>query len=173
MVKCRICGEEIREQAYGGHVSGHARNGDIKVKEYINCKYCGKPLNNKYKTFCDSKCFNKYQKEQWINKWLSGEISGFSATDHWGNIPDRIRNYLFEKYDNKCSKCGWSEVNQFTGRIPLEVEHIDGDYKNNRPENLTLLCPNCHSLTEHYRGANRGSGRRKTWTPINDGDQHA
>jgi len=60
---------------------------------------------------------------------------------------------------------GWGERNPFTGLIPLEVEHIDGNYKNNRPENLILLYPNCYSLTKNYRGANKGKGRGKTWYP--------
>ena len=63
------------------------------------------------------------------------------------------------KFDNKCSNCGWNEINIYTNNIPLEVEHIDGNSKNNKEENLTLLCPNCHSLTETYKGANRGNGR--------------
>ena len=83
-------------------------------------------------------------------------------------FPDRIRNYLFKKYNNSCAICGWNTVNNFTGKIPLEVEHIDGNYKNNRPENLTLLCPNCHSLTATYRGANKGNGRKKTWKLIKE-----
>lgn len=35
---------------------------------------------------------------------------------------------------------------------------------NNKEENLLLLCPNCHSLTSTYKGANKGNGRpgRKT-----------
>ncbi|MCX5013731.1 HNH endonuclease [Streptomyces sp. NBC_00555] len=36
--------------------------------------------------------------------------------------------------------------------LPLEVDHIDGDWRNNLPENLRLLCPNCHSTTDSYRG---------------------
>jgi hypothetical protein len=43
----------------------------------------------------------------------------------------------------------------------VEVEHIDGDWQNNNPENLILLCPNCHSLTPTYRGLNRGRGRAR------------
>ncbi|MEU3355658.1 HNH endonuclease signature motif containing protein [Streptomyces sp. NPDC037389] len=42
--------------------------------------------------------------------------------------------------------------------LPLEVDHIDGDWRNNRIENLRLLCPNCHSTTDTYRG--RGKSRR-------------
>lgn len=65
-----------------------------------------------------------------------------------------------EKYQCKCSKCGWGEENPFSHTIPLEVEHIDGNFQNNREDNLTLLCPNCHSLTPTYKGANKGNGRK-------------
>lgn len=57
--------------------------------------------------------------------------------------------------------CGWHKVNEFTGKVPLEVHHIDGNYKNNSEDNLQLLCPSCHSLTSTYGGANRGCGRGK------------
>ena len=38
---------------------------------------------------------------------------------------------------------------------------IDGDNKNNKKENLKLLCPNCHSLTPTWRGRNKNSGKIK------------
>ena len=75
-------------------------------------------------------------------------------------ISRHIHRYLMEKFNAKCSRCGWGEVNPYTGNIPLEIEHIDGNYLNNKEENLDLLCPNCHSLTETYKGANRGKGRK-------------
>ncbi|MGP3752746.1 HNH endonuclease [Streptomyces sp. LamerLS-316] len=56
-----------------------------------------------------------------------------------------------------CARCGtgptWRDQ-----PLPLEVDHIDGDWRNNRPQNLRLLCPNCHSTTDTYRG--RGKARR-------------
>ena len=72
----------------------------------------------------------------------------------------RMFSGLIEKYNNKCSICGWCEENTYTKSIPLEVEHIDGNPYNNSPENVTLICPNCHSLTKTYKGANKGNGRR-------------
>jgi transposase-like protein len=40
--------------------------------------------------------------------------------------------------------------------IPLELDHINGDRRDNRLENVRLLCPNCHALTPTYRGRNVG-----------------
>lgn len=131
------------------------------------CKNCNKKFIAKgtKRKYCSNICQMEFQQKVWEEKWLSGEISGTSENDNWGNVLNRIRTYLFKKYNSKCSICGWSERNPYTNLIPLEVEHIDGNSKNNRPENVTLLCPNCHSLTPTYRGANRGHGREKTWIP--------
>jgi predicted HNH restriction endonuclease len=69
-----------------------------------------------------------------------------------------IKRYLFELHDSKCQGCGWGVVNPYTNKVPLEVEHIDGDSQNNKFENLKLLCPNCHSLTETWKN----TGSRKS-----------
>ncbi len=54
----------------------------------------------------------------------------------------------------KCELCGWAEQSQ-DGRIPLELDHINGDRYDNRIENLRILCPNCHSLQPTHRGMNQ------------------
>lgn len=176
MFKCDICGKEFDSSTkLGGHKSSHFRIGkkyprnktiEKDFSDYPKCLNCDKQLYNKRNKYCSSKCQSEYYKRNQIQKWLSGEITGFSNDNHWGDTPKWIRSYLFKIHNYKCARCGWSEINPFTGKLPLEVEHKDGNYKNNRPENLTLLCPNCHSLTEYYRGANRGKGRGKTWIPI-------
>jgi len=42
----------------------------------------------------------------------------------------------------------------------LQIHHIDGNYLNSSEENLILLCPSCHSLTETYGSKNKGHGRK-------------
>lgn len=100
----------------------------------------------------------KRQRDLYISLWKTGNPPR-PPTDSYGNISGHIRFYLFDKYDSKCTKCGWCSVNKHTGRIPLHVEHIDGNWKNNEESNLTLLCPNCHSLTSTHGSLNKGRGR--------------
>ncbi len=62
-----------------------------------------------------------------------------------------FREGLKNKY---CEECGWAKVTK-DGRIPLELDHINGDRYDNRIENLRILCPNCHSLKPTHRGRNK------------------
>lgn len=59
----------------------------------------------------------------------------------------------------RCEQCGKEE---WLGQpIPLEVHHEDGDSLNNEMDNLKLLCPNCHALTNNYCGKNINIGTIK------------
>lgn len=50
----------------------------------------------------------------------------------------------------KCENCGRTEWEG--GPIPLELHHINGIHTDNRLDNLQILCPNCHALTDNYSG---------------------
>jgi Zn finger protein HypA/HybF involved in hydrogenase expression len=68
----------------------------------------------------------------------------------------QLRRRLIEEgvLEARCSRCGLSE---WQGQpIPLELDHINGDRRDNRLVNLRLLCPNCHALTDTYCGRNIG-----------------
>jgi hypothetical protein len=53
-----------------------------------------------------------------------------------------------------CEMCGWAQKTP-DGYLPLELDHINGDHRDNRLLNLRVLCPNCHSLQPTHRGRRR------------------
>jgi hypothetical protein len=56
----------------------------------------------------------------------------------------------------KEKKCECCQISTWQGHdIPLELHHIDGNRENNQLTNLEVLCPNCHALTDNYRGKNK------------------
>lgn len=62
-----------------------------------------------------------------------------------------IKLGLLKEHCNKCGNTHW-----LGEPIPLELEHSNGNNRDNRIENLELLCPNCHAFTPTYRGKNKG-----------------
>lgn len=77
-----------------------------------------------------------------------------------------VKNSYFQSYklkkrlfkaglkNRRCEICGWAQES-LDGRVPLELDHINGDSKDNRIQNLRILCPNCHSLQSTHRGRNK------------------
>lgn len=120
------------------------------------CINCNKEISNRNK-YCSTECQKDYEYKLYIERWKNGEENGLRGNYQ---LSMYIKRYLLEKYDNRCSECGWSKLNPYTNKIPLEIEHIDGNYLNNLENNLKVLCPNCHALTSTYKGANLNNGRK-------------
>lgn len=108
-----------------------------------------------------------------------GRVSGFTDADRRKSIQtkktDSVQRFLKDGstlsnqavkerlkdlgVEQCCSSCGITEW--YGKKIPLELDHINGKNTDNRIENLRLLCPNCHSLTDTWRGKNINTGKIK------------
>jgi hypothetical protein len=94
--------------------------------------------------------------------WSKGESFGPKRpledylNNKFGISSHRLKTRLIKEgyFEYKCYSCNNSE---WLGKpIALELEHINGKHSDNSLGNLTLLCPNCHALTDTYRGKNIG-----------------
>lgn len=53
--------------------------------------------------------------------------------------------------EERCEICGVG--NEWNGKpLTLQIHHINGNHRDNRIDNLQILCPNCHSQTVNYKG---------------------
>ena len=151
--------KDIKSKSFCGHSCAASFNnlGTCRIgtpRTIFNCIECGKKLTHQQNKYCSKICWSKGYRKDKIKTWKDGNLK--TTGDQ---IPKFIREYLFEKYDNKCSECGWSKVNMYTNTIPLQVHHIDGNYLNHEENNLHLLCGSCHSLTSTNGSLNKGKGR--------------
>ena len=124
-------------------------NNSTKTYKCLNCnKECvwTHQKNNKY---CGNTCSHQYVSKVHKEKFFSGLLKRIHRPT--------ARKYLAEARGYKCEVCS---VSDWQGKpITLQVDHINGDPSNDRPDNLRLICPNCHSQTEFLGAANKGRGR--------------
>jgi hypothetical protein len=123
-----------------------------------NCAQCGTLLKRHSAVYCSNQCQNDYEYERYIALWKQAKVAGGRGI-LTKNISGHVKRYLFSKFGDACSLCGWNMINPTTKRVPLEIDHIDGNSENNCEENLRVICPNCHALTLNYKNLNYGKGR--------------
>lgn len=119
------------------------------------CKHCKSQFKVKHKgaMYCSNACQQAYQAGLIIKRWKAGEFHGNRGSLF--ALSKAVRRYMLQKHSHKCSRCGWQKKHPTTGRVPLQVHHIDGNATNTVEKNLEVLCPNCHSLTPNYGKLNK------------------
>jgi predicted nucleic acid-binding Zn ribbon protein len=152
--RCKRCGTPIlydrQRNDYCSHSCGGIYNNLGKIRNRF-CLYCGKELirnpkaHAQTKKFCDVNCQTFYNFEIRIK-------GGFHIT------PSCARLYYIAKRGHVCEDC---HLTTWKGKpIPLELHHENGDFDDNTPENVKLMCRNCHAFTETFGVKNTGKGRR-------------
>lgn len=96
-----------------------------------------------------------------VEKYTLDEVFVKNSTISWKVTRGYIERHKVIPYECKICKCDGHWQN---GKIALELHHEDGDNTNNELSNLSYLCPNCHALTENYRGKNKKYAPKTTET---------
>jgi hypothetical protein len=150
LVPCKKCENSFYakpsalEKGYGKYCSARCQYLFQKTGIELPCDVCGlrtykqqKDLvrSKSKKFFCSKSCQTHWRNQLYIGErhknFTTGE-SSYRAVMNRARIP------------KMCSLC------KTTDSRLLAVHHIDKNRKNNKPENLTWLCHNCHFLVHHY-----------------------
>ncbi len=115
------------------------------------CKGCGNPTHSVNRDYCTGECKQNHLERM----WFAGEIDGNGTY----SVRSFVRKYLHKKSNDSCELCGFSTKHP-DGNSILQVDHIDGNWLNSTPQNVRLLCPNCHYLTPNHGARNMGNGRK-------------
>lgn len=83
----------------------------------------------------------------------------FTENSYYSNELIKQRIVKDNLLDYRCNKCGIDEWQGET--LVLDLDHINGNNRDHRLENLRYLCPNCHSQTDTYKGRNKNTGKTK------------
>lgn len=158
MKNCKKCGKEfIEKNGLKNYCSFSCRNSRVwsdedKLKKSISAQKSEKVKlanNNRPNDFWLK--IGKTRKENHKKQILQTEYSNLSF--------ESLRYRIIYEQDEKCNKCG---LDNWLGEpLVLELEHKDGNHFNNLRDNLEMLCPNCHSLTETWRGRNKKQRKMK------------
>lgn len=113
----------------------------------IKCPNCSTTFETKRNTI---HCSNKCRDERIVKRRL-----------RIGSIVNRaLRKWLYQNLEQKCYMCGigcaWNEK-----PLRLQIDHINGNIKDNRLVNLKMICPNCHTQTETWGVKNSSDEGRK------------
>ena len=132
----------------------------------LPCLECGKVRKKERKyarpgkdNFCNNDCQQLYNYHQYIIRWKAGEETGNKLSGKFIALSGHVRRYLLEECDDTCEECGENRKHP-SGDSIMECHHIDGDASNTTPDNMEVLCPTCHALTENYRARNKNSKRK-------------
>lgn len=123
---CELCGKDFKHYSWDKQkfCSKECAWNHKKVK--VNCDVCGSELlksksnvkrNDKH--YCNRECYNNRHK---------GELKKIK----------RGSEYFSNLINNSSCKCGESK------NYLLHIHHIDSDPSNNSPDNLEIVCANCH-----------------------------
>jgi len=158
MNKCRKCNKEFEPvKGLVNYCSLECRNSRSWSEEDKKKKSISAKNSDKVKTINTNRPDNFWVK---ITETRRKNHKKKILETNFENLSfNSLRFRILYEQNNKCNKCGLNEW--LDQELVLELEHKDGNNKNNARDNLEMICPNCHSLTQTWRGRNKRERRHR------------
>ena len=150
----RFCSRSCAASHNNSGVARNAAGGTRPSAPKVHCQRCGaeKPDKRTKMPYCSNTCRQEHE----VDRWLAGELDGNRKYD----CCEYVRRGAERIQGRTCRSCDIVSVRPEVSLV-LQLNHIDGNWRNNSPDNVELLCPTCHALTDNFGAKNMGNGR--TW----------
>ena len=139
----RSCSATYNNRAFIKRTSEFSK---IKTYKCVSCDTETVRKKGRQGKFCSNQCHINYRQKKTFNDIESGNIKGIGKRS--------LKKFIELRDGINCKKCGQEPI--WCGeKLTLDMDHIDGDRSHNHPDNLRLLCPNCHTQTHTWGKKNR------------------
>lgn len=158
MYHCPHCPRSFETSGgLNGHQRSHSQGAPSSNLKSFECMGCGKSVvdyQSRSRRYCSNAC-------QAAHRWHSATLpSALLGNEHRLSVHIKL---VADRDGYACATCGLSSW--LDKPLTLDLDHIDGNPKNFAPQNLRLLCPNCHRQTETWGNSKLKSqlknGRRR------------
>jgi len=130
------------------------------------CIFCSKkPIKKGATKYCSTRCQKEYELKIRIDKVLKTGVLYDRDTQRKSG-----KNILLRLRKHQCEICYTTEW--MGQKVPLVMDHIDGDSTNNNLSNIRLVCGNCDMQLPTYKSKNIGNGRHVRRQRYNDGKSY-
>lgn len=118
------------------------------------CLICDKKLSRNARDFCSNECYCEHKRESNLTNIINILESGdnYECTN-----PRLLKLAVIKIKSHRCDIC--KNIEWMGDKIPLILDHIDGRAKNNKIDNLRLVCGNCDMKLPTYKSKNKNSDR--------------
>ena len=150
--KSKGCNKPVKNKYCSVGCSNKNRKHSDKTKQKIS-----KAIKNKFKNDKSyrNNVLSKLQSREAVEKRIETYKNRLLSEDFENLSYDAKRKRIIIEQDYKCNNCNLDKW--LDSPISLEIDHIDGDRNNSIRGNMEGLCPNCHSLTDTWKGRNKNN----------------